>query len=468
MRLFEVILSVSAPLLSALAGTGRNFSGKPPSSWRSTTFHGASSRSRVGHSRAGDGYFHWYAVVFVILLVFGASVIIQLELSLFKLVDHRICVNLLGPEVYITTPTLKLASAKVEFLTSSRLIVRAVYLDPRPRNGFINTSVFLVEVHKGLVASEAILACGTSSGITFDLTVRVVMNSQWVHTYEPDLTHDVAMVDCFGLPKTQPGSRAFLWYRHSASENGEAQLYRVESEQPYFVPPPKQTLNEDDLKIVVCMGIVRDYPPYMKEFLRYYKHLGVDHIYMIGEDSFLRNGGLQSDEFVLDALGEDFISFNFWHQWLSTKQVFYHSQMLAHEDCIYRFQGTYDYAFLVDSDDHFIPRVPHRTTLDFYIEKYCRFGSCIFPWLEYFPDCGQRWDRLGSHGNITNTLVSQTHHRRLKTGKSIHRLTAILDAGTHRPQLLLKGYRKVYVPPNVAYVAHVRKNKEPPNGLQSC
>ena len=94
--------------------------------------------------------------------------------------------------------------------------------------------------------------------------------------------------------------------------------------------PMKMTLR------VVCMSIIRDFPPFMNEFLRYYKHLGVDHIYMTGEDSFLRNGGLHNDAFVRNAVYEGYISFNFWQQWLSVDQVFYHSQMLAHEDCIYR------------------------------------------------------------------------------------------------------------------------------------
>lgn len=357
---------------------------------------------------------------------------------------------------------------KVEFLPSRQVIIRAVYLDPRPRNGSVNTSVFLVEASKEVLAREdSIVACGTSSGISTTFTVRETKNSNWPHEKMPDLTHDVAMIDCFGLPDTQPGSRAFLWYKRDRY-NGERQLYRVESQQPYFIPSPKQTHNEDDLKIVVCMAIVRDFPAYMKEFLRYYKYLGVDHVYMTGEDSFFRNGVLENDEYIQNALIEGYISFTVWHQWLNSQEMFYHSQILAHEDCIYRFQGTYDYAFLVDSDDHFIPLVPQRKTLDFYIEQYCRSGSCVFPWIEYYPDCGQNWELLGSHGNITNTLSSWTHDRRWKPGKSAHKISAVLDAGTHTSHKLLKGYWRTYVPPQIAYVAHIRKDREPPDGLQSC
>ena len=46
------------------------------------------------------------------------------------------------------------------------------------------------------------------------------------------------------------------------------------------------------------MAVLRDNPPYTKEFLRYYKHLGVDHIYMMAEESFVWSGVLNGDEFV--------------------------------------------------------------------------------------------------------------------------------------------------------------------------
>ena len=411
----------------------------------------------------------WCYLLAAVFVAGGVGLVcLQLELALYHAVDRLVCLTF-APSSGVEAPRVTfaaLSSARVLSLPSEHVVVRAVYLDPRPRDGFVNTSVFLAEVSKQLLAREedGILACGTSAAVSTDLTVRVPKNSWWSQEHFPHLTHEVAMIDCFGLPDVPAGTRAYLWFR--VRNNGV--LYRVESEHPYFVPQPKQTHNRDDLKIVVCMAIVRDLPPYMSEFLRYYKHLGVDHVYMTAEDTFIQNGILEGDDFIRDALKEGFISFSFWHMWLNTDKVFYHAQMLAHEDCIYRFQGTYDYAFLVDSDDYFIPLIPERKTLDFYVELYCRFGACIFQWLEYFPDCGQDWSKLGRHGNVTNTLLSDTFNRRFGTGKTIYRLTAVLDAGTHIPQQLLQGYKHLFVPPNAAYVAHVRKDKHPPDGLKSC
>ena len=173
------------------------------------------------------------------------------------------------------------SSAKEELLPSQNLIVRAVYYDPRQRDGHINTTttVFLVEVHKHLLGNKSIVGCGIGNNVTTNLTIRLAKNSVWVHKRHPHITHDVAMVDCFDLP-VKAGLKAFMWYTIYHANSCTADLIRVESEHPCFVPTPKQSHNEDDTKIVTCMGTVRNYPPYLNEFIRYQKYLGVDHAYL--------------------------------------------------------------------------------------------------------------------------------------------------------------------------------------------
>ena len=357
-------------------------------------------------------------------------------------------------------------SYKIISLPSDKVNIRAVYLDPRPRNGFNIASVFLVEIHRELgKKGGGIIACGTSEIVSKALKIRVLGNLGWVHQMHPEINHDMAMIDCFGLPaNTSSGARVFLWYH--VKDGGD--LYRVESEQAYFVPLGKDAGDEDKLKTVVCMAVLYSNPPYIREFLRYYKHLGVDHIYILAEDSFVQSGILDSDEFFEEALRDGFVSYSVWHNWLSSREVYYHSQMLAYENCIYRFQGTYDYAFFVDSDDHFIPLVPNQKKLDYYIKHYCTGGACTFQWKEYFPDCGQDWSRLGPHGNVTNTLLSHTHVLHgMGERKSLYRISAALDAGIHTPVQLMKGHKSKTVPSEAAYVAHVRRNKHPPK-KQHC
>ena len=358
--------------------------------------------------------------------------------------------------------SLNFSSYKTPSLPSDKVIIRAVYQDPRPRNGFNNASVFLVEIHRELgKKGGGIVACGTSEIVSKALVIRVAGNMNWIHRWHTEINHDVAMIDCFGLPaNTSSGARVFLWYH--VKDGGD--LYRVESEQAYFVPLGKDAGDEDKLKTVVCMAVLYSNPPYIREFLRYYKHLGVDHIYILAEDSFVQSGILETDEFVEEALRDGFISYSVWHNWLSSREVYYHSQMLAYENCIYRFQGTYDYAFFVDSDDHFIPLVPDEKKLDYYIKRYCTGGGCSFQWTQYFPDCGQDWSRLGPHGNVTNTLLSHTHYKRVE-GKSLYKISAALDAGIHKPEKMTEGHTCKHVSSKTAYVAHVRRNMHPPKGL---
>ena len=359
-----------------------------------------------------------------------------------------------------------LGSYEILTLPSEKLIVRATYQDPRPRDDFHNVAVFLVVIDKKLLARkrDGIVACGTTDDVSTVLRIRLVQNVNWLHREFPKLTHDLAMIDCFGLHNIDSGDPAFLWYR--LMDSGD--LYRVESEQPYFVPLPKEDENQKKLTIVVCMEVLRGLPSFVREFVRYYKHLGVDHIYMMAEESFVSSGALEADEFIQKALEEGFISFSVWHYWLNDGQVYHFSQMISHENCIYRFQGTYDYALLVDSDDHFIPLVPNQKKLDYYAKRFCENGACMFHWIEYYPDCGQDWSKLGPNGNVTNTILSHASNIPPGWKKSMYRISAALDAGTHIPYQLMKGFKSVIVPSNKAYVAHVRKNRAPPGGMQSC
>ena len=351
-------------------------------------------------------------------------------------------------------------------ILSDAIIVRAAYRDPRPRDSFPFTSVFLAEVRRDILqqGDRKIVACGSDVHPSRSLKVRVAKHSAWIISRNPLINHEPVMIDCFGLPELQSGTRVFLW----VNLTGDGRLHRVESENTYFIPRQKNNQTLDGRpSIVVCMATVHDTPSFLKEFLLYYKHLGVDHVYMVAEDSFILQGNLEGDEFIKKALLEGFVSVSFWHKWLNNSEIFYDSQLLAYQNCIYRFQGTYDYVFHVDSDDHFIPLVSHQTKLDYYITHYCKnAGSCRLKWIEYYPDCGQDWSRVGPHGNVTNTILSKRKKTRIAT-KSIHLIRAMLDTGTHSLEQMLKGYKHRVVPSNVCYVAHLRKKMFPPNGI-SC
>ena len=373
-----------------------------------------------------------------------------------------VLVNTLYP---ITPMKLKsVPSHCIPRVSSKDIIFRSAYFDSRPRHGHTNASVFILEVKKTVLGS--IIGCKVGENVARRFKVRPCDNNRFHHRSRPHLTHDQVMMDCFDLP-AQNGSRAFVMYRINMSARlsmrilgiHSTKVVSVESERPLFIPwssghKPEQ---EDVLKIAVCAGVLYDSPPLLTDWLRYQRAIGVHHVHIIAEESFKMGGG--QNEYFRQAMVEGFVTLDVWHPWLNECETLYHSQMIAYEDCIYRLQGTYDYILMIDIDDFFVPLVKDQPKLSYYARNWCHQGSCIFQWTEFYPDCGLKGNS-SEDGNMTSLLLSSVHRERIE-GKSLHRLSAILDAGIHRAAVLMAGYQKTRVPRDKAYVAHIRKGRVP-------
>ena len=272
----------------------------------------------------------------------------------------------------------------------------------------------------------------------------------------------MAMVDCFNLP-AKNGSRAAILYK--TSPNGI--VIPAESERPLLIPIPsipEQDSEEstNSYKIAACIAVVYGHPPFLKDWLHYQKVIGVDHVHMITENSFVEHGGLRQ-QYIIDTVAEGFLSVDVWVTRLRNNvEIQYHSQMLAYHDCIYRFQGVYDYMLFADQDDFFIPLVPGQKTLHYYIDNWCYKGSCLFKWIEYYPDCGMKPESRAD-GNITMLLTSSVH-KAVPFDKCLHRLSTTIEIGIHDPREMIAGHEAVSVPSQVAYVAHVRRYRRPHMG----
>ena len=121
-------------------------------------------------------------------------------------------------------------------------------------------------------------------------------------------------------------------------------------------------------------------------------------MHLIADDSFVKAGGLKNKE-LKQAMQKGFVTMDVWKPWLNKTQVFYYSQILAREDCIYRLRGTYDYVMLMDADEFFTPRVVNETEIHYYVKRCCSdksCGSCHFHELMYYPDCGLKgkWEMM--------------------------------------------------------------------------
>ena len=373
--------------------------------------------------------------------------------------------NFNRPTVSVITVAEDLNCTQYENVSLPRhVVVRSVYFDGRPhQNGHRNSSVFLVEVRTSILKQKGIVGCAVGENTATTFGIRQLGINNWVHSHHPELTHDTVIVECFDLP-AQNGSTAYIMYRHHPNAS---EVTCVDSEYPLIVPEqPKPAHPHWNFTVAVCAAVMYGKPPLLTEWIQYQRTLSADHVHIMAEDSFVKAGGFQN-EALKQAIEEGFVSVDVWKQRLNRHQVYYHSQALAHEACLYRLLGTYSYIMLVDLDEFFIPRVPGQTSLHYYAKQCCDYhttcGSCHFREFMYFPDCGLN-GTVGSDGNITAKLASYVTIEQTAVGKSIHIPSAIWDVGCQYAQVFVKGYRRQEFPMKRAYVAHIRTGRKPPWG----
>ena len=274
------------------------------------------------------------------------------------------------------------------------LIVRSVYFDPRPRvPGHDNASVFLVAGSKEILSGGLIVKCQLGPSLTSALDVRILE--------EDSLTHKEALVDCYDMPIEETGLRAFLYYKESLEQD---QLYTAESEKQFEVITSRGLYSSMSCNGTVCNDPLSTLPPtvvacvatlhygnppptYYWLFYKWLDHLesiGVDHVHIITEHSFLAREGF-ANQYIFDAVHKKYLSVMFWQSFLNDSDVKNHSQVLAYNDCLYRHLGIYDYILLVDWNYFFVPQ------LDAILDKP-PLASCA-------SKCGCRFDtRHGTAG----------------------------------------------------------------------
>ena len=227
------------------------------------------------------------------------------------------------------------------FHFSKDLFVRAVYFDSRPRDGHRNTSVFLVVCLKSVTDNNLIIGCQVDGKKADKFSVNLIGETPLWRAFYPSINHEEVIVHCYDLP-AHNGSSAHIAYKRNVND----QITLAASERPYVIPAPRIDPSSADGKhynmtIVSCAKIF-ERPPWLKEWLTYQRTLGVDHVHLDAEDSFLRTE-IYRQQFLVDMIAEGFVSIDVWKKYLSSGEIWYHNQGLIYEDCPYRFRGTYDY-----------------------------------------------------------------------------------------------------------------------------
>ena len=100
----------------------------------------------------------------------------------------------------------------------------------------------------------------------------------------------------------------------------------------------------------------------LPEFLRYQKTLGVYHVHLAILNEFIKDNGfldiLSKDRFFVEHQRNNYITLKVWNEWHEKKEWHDYGTMLMYLDCLYRYQGTYDYIILLDTDDFITVCVP--------------------------------------------------------------------------------------------------------------
>ena len=352
------------------------------------------------------------------------------------------------------------------YTRSLDLTVYSAVFDKRPRNNHDNVTVLFITVARSVFDKKLIVGCGADD--------RKASNFSVYNVYENTLMHKLVgpggylfenvLVLCYDM-QVANGSSAFVIYKRSPSSQ---ELFSL-SEKPVHIPSPRiQTSGEQNLTVLTCVKVWNRNVPWLREFVQYQKTLLVDHVHVIMLEHFVKDGGfrdhIENDPPMQEAYKNGYLSFGLW-KWEDHHyggNVHNGAEILRKLDCIYRFRGTYDYIFSLDTDDFFVSRSTEKTNVKDFIKEHCYAkpaGSCQLNWMWLYVDCGLN-GKIGPDGNVTNHLKSFVYLKsESHNWKSVHSSEAILDASFHSSickECLRPGYRAIHIPTSIAYVAHNR------------
>lgn len=175
-----------------------------------------------------------------------------------------------------------------QFSSKHDVLPLVAFFDTRQRYQHANSTVILVQVRDGKkIRYNRIVGCGIDDVRAKAFRAKpLFVYRNWIHANIPNLTHSEAVVNCYDLP-TVNGSKAFVVYRPFRAPG----LLKVYSERPVLMT--QGTMKP--LSVVVC-ATVYDQPPWLAHWLRYQETLGVDHIHLYAQQSFVDKGGLEIPE----------------------------------------------------------------------------------------------------------------------------------------------------------------------------
>jgi hypothetical protein len=337
------------------------------------------------------------------------------------------------------------------------LLPRAAYFDNRVRGKHKNAVVVLTHLIDGV----KLVACKINNRLTRSVKGSSLKINPWIH-YKFNCTHDNVLILCYDPPTPLNNSDVFIVYKNPENES---EYISVQSEYPLFAPKERKPSST----VMVCTTVF-DTPPHFGAWIRYQKTLGVDMVHINADESFLSSGAF-NDTFFLKSLQNGFIQLQVWKEHLPPGALFYHSQALFYQDCLYRYLGVYDYCMCADTDDFLVLKDPgiHGLVKKIFINNRRRvINSAILQWIRYLEPANGFYppEEEIKDGNLMRYFkaVKGVNEGEWRT-KSIYRLSVMAELGIHQSmQFLTAGTSKqlawkqcASVRETAAYVAHIKK-----------
>jgi hypothetical protein len=361
------------------------------------------------------------------------------------------------------------------------LIPRVAFFDTRVRKIYNNVTVILTHAIKSKVK---LVGCVVDGHFTDKVELNEVSVNGWIHMMQPLCTHDNFLIFCFDTPGRNNSKVSVLY----ENPKNKSEILITDSEHSLFVPKSRELSKHFNSSIMTCTTVFGS-PTHIGEWLRYQKMIGVDFVFMNAVESFL-HGDAYNDTFLQESIKNGFVQLMVWKEYLKPGALFYHAQSLYYQDCVYRFQGIYEYAIMCDIDDFVIvtdgrdirqiiqsqfdsdPKFRGVHTvgqfLQYSFRRKQKVGGIQLKWVRYYEPDGN------FNFNYSKILAGKfSQYMKAQPGldegnfKSIHKLSATSDVGIHKISGQMKGYTWIDVPRDVAYVAHLRV-RESHHDMNKC
>ena len=341
------------------------------------------------------------------------------------------------------------------------ILPRAAYFDKRHRDRHNNATVILVH----LTRTAKVVACKVNDYITKAVEVKQLSLNSWLRQKFKDCTHDNVLVVCYDTPGLN-NSKVSIVYK---DPKNESLFISVESEHNLLVPKERKSPTSNST--MVCTTVF-DTPPHFGAWIRYQKSLGVDMVHINAHESFLSSKSF-NDTFFLESLKNGFIQLQVWKEHLPPGSLFYHSQALFYQDCLYRYLGVYDYCMCADTDDFLVFRDKkvsdiHSLVRKVFVNKRILgkqlMNSVFLQWIRYIePSKGfDLPEEKIKDGNLMRYISAKNgkNEGKFRT-KSIYRLSVMAELGIHESKIFVSETKYKWkffygVPEAVAFVAHIK------------